>query len=310
MPLSRANSVSKDRKGTGFSVAQLQRIAADASWCISTEEIAVQSEDSSVTTEAASTELISTKRVRSARRDLLELAVGYTLIMATIWTANPAQRVLYWLAFAWIIMTSWASREGWTKLGLGSKGLLQSLWVVGVALVLSAGAVFIAWRMHTLHRLHGPTPLLLHGWGYIVWSVMQQFILQSYFLLRLLRLMPGKVVPVIAATVIFALAHLPNPILTPITLIWGAIACVLFLRYRNIYTLGVAHGIMGLCVAVTVPNALHRHMRVGLGYLRYHSHVNDRLPSNLQYFPGHRSQSDHKVSTDAWVIAEAATRRS
>ena len=263
-----------------------------------------------MTAEALSRGFIGTNRTRSTQRDLLELAVGYTLIMATIWTANPAQRVLYWLAFAWIIVTSWASHEGWTGLGLGSKGLLQSLWVVGVALVLSAGAVLIAWRMHTLHRLHGPTPLLLHGWGYIIWSIMQQFILQSYFLLRLLRLLPGKVAPVIAATVIFALAHLPNPILTPITLVWGAIACVLFLRYRNVYTLGVAHGIMGLCVAVTVPNSLHRHMRVGLGYLHYHTRVHDRLPSNLQDPAGYRSQSDHSVSTEAWVIAEAPTRRS
>jgi hypothetical protein len=207
----------------------------------------------------------------------LELAVGYTLIMATIWTVNPTQRVLYWLAFAWIIATSWARRDGWTALGLGRKGLVQSFWVVGVALALSAGAIFIAWRTHTLHRLHGPTPIFLHGWGYIVWSIMQQFLLQSYFLLRLLRLLPGKAAPIIAATGIFALAHLPNPILTPITLIWGAISCILFLRYRNVYTLGLAHGIMGLCIAVTVPNSLHHHMRVGLGYLRYHPRMQDRV---------------------------------
>jgi hypothetical protein len=263
-----------------------------------------------VTAEAESTGLISTKRTRSAHRDLLELAVGYTLIMATLWTANPTQRVLYWLAFAWIATTSWATREGWTGLGLGSKGLLKSLWVVGAALVLSAVAIFIAMRTHTLHRLHGATPLLLHGWGYIVWSIMQQFILQSYFLLRLLRLLPGKAAPVIVAAVIFALAHLPNPILTPITLVWGAVACVLFLRYRNIYTLGVAHGILGLCVAVTVPNALHRHMRVGLGYLHYHPRGQERRPAPRQNTPAYRSQSDHSVSTDAWVIADAPTRRS
>ena len=263
----------------------------------------------SVAVEAASTGLTSRTQARSTRRDLLELAVGYILIMATIWTANPAQRAFYWLAFAWIVATSWASHEGWTGLGLGSKGLLQSLWVVGVALVLSSGAICIAWRTHTLHRLHGPTPLLLHGWGYIIWSVMQQFILQSYFLLRLLRLLPGKLAPVIVAAAIFALAHLPNPILTPITLIWGVIACVLFLRYWNIYTLGLAHGIMGLCVAVTVPNSLHHHMRVGLGYLRYHSRVQDRRQINRQDTADHRSQRDHRVSTDAWVIAEAPTRR-
>lgn len=259
-----------------------------------------------MTAEAVPTGLDTANQPRSARRDLLELAVGYCLIMATIWTANPAQRVLYWLAFAWIVANSWRSRVGWTGLGLGRKGLLQSLWIVGVALLLSACAIFIASRAHTLHPLHGPAPILLHGWGYIVWSIMQQFLLQSYFLLRLLRLLPGKIAPILVAAGIFSLAHLPNPILTPITLVWGIIACVLFLRYRNIYTLGIAHGIMGLCIAVTVPNSLHRHMRVGLGYLRYHPRGQyRRIASN-----GYRSQSDQSVSTDAWVIADAPTRRS
>ena len=81
--------------------------------------------------------ILMTNQTRSARRDLLELAIGYTLIIATVWTTNPTQRVLYWLAFAWIIATTWASREGWTALGLGRKGLLQSLWIVGAALLLS-----------------------------------------------------------------------------------------------------------------------------------------------------------------------------
>jgi hypothetical protein len=135
---------------------------------------------------------------------------------------------------------------------------------------------------------------------------MQQFLLQSYFLLRLLRLLPGKAAPVVAATGIFALAHLPNPILTPITLVWGAVSCILFLRYRNIYALGVAHGILGLCVAVTVPNSLHHHMRVGLGYLRYHPRGQDLRRAEHD----HRSQSDQSVSTEAWVMADAPTLRS
>jgi hypothetical protein len=231
-----------------------------------------------VTSEVLSAGPVTTNQPRSAQRDLLDLIVGYGLILATVWTANPTQRVLYWLAFAWIVATTWARHDGWTALGLGRKGLIQSLWIVPVALVLSAFAIFIAWRTQTLHRLHGPTPILLHGWGYIVWSLMQQFLLQSYFLLRFLRLLPGKAAPIIAATGIFALAHLPNPILTPITLLWGAISCLLFLRYRNIYALGIAHGILGLSLAVTVPNSLHHHMRVGLGYLRYHQHAPSANP--------------------------------
>ncbi len=233
-------------------------------------------------------------QARSARRDLVELAIAYALILATIWTANPTQRVLYWLAFAWILATSWMRREGWKTLGLGTTGLLQSLWIVAVALLGTGMAVFLASQTHTLHRLHGPTPLLVHIWGYLVWALMQQFILQSYFLLRLLRLLPGKALPIAVASVMFGLAHLPNPVLTPITLIWGVISCVLFLRYRNIYTLGLAHGILGLCVAVTVPNSLHHHMRVGRGYYRYHplgqnrrgTHLGHGFPHSLQSWKG------------------------
>jgi membrane protease YdiL (CAAX protease family) len=168
------------------------------------------------------------------------------------------------------------------------------LWVVVVAAILAGLAVYTAGRMQTLHPLHGPTPVLAHVWGYLIWSVMQEFLLQIYFLLRLMRLLPGKVAPVLAAAGFFSLAHLPNPVLTPITLLWGIAACLVFLRYRNIYALGIAHGILGLCVAVIVPDSLQHHMRVGIGYYRYHPQRNHR---------------DHMVSTDAWVIADAPTRR-
>jgi hypothetical protein len=129
-------------------------------------------------------------------------------------------------------------------------------------------------------------------------------LLQIYFLLRLLRLLPGKVAPVVAAAGLFSLAHLPNPVLTPITLLWGITACVLFLRYRNIYALGIAHGILGLCVAVIVPESIQHHMRVGIGYYRYHPREHHRYPVD------HRNQMDQRVSTDAWVMADAPTRRS
>ena len=60
----------------------------------------------------------------------------------------------------------------------------------------------------------------------------------------------------------------------------------------------MAHAIFGIAVAITFPAATIHNMRVGLGYLRY------RTPRHLQ-----RNQSDHKVSTVAWVSALAPTRR-
>ena len=67
----------------------------------------------------------------------------------------------------------------------------------------------------------------------------------------------------------FSLAHLPNPILTVITIFWGLASCLYFLRYRNLYALVVAHTILGIAVAISVPGPVIHNMRVGLGYLTY-----------------------------------------
>jgi membrane protease YdiL (CAAX protease family) len=75
---------------------------------------------------------------------------------------------------------------------------------------------------------------------------------------------------------LFAIAHIPNPVLTVATFIWGFCCCLLFLRYRNVYTIGIAHGILGICFAITVPDRFHHHMRVGLGYLHYHQRLSAR----------------------------------
>jgi membrane protease YdiL (CAAX protease family) len=76
----------------------------------------------------------------------------------------------------------------------------------------------------------------------------------------------------LAAAVIFSLAHLPNPILTVVTFVWGLLACLIFLSYRNLYVLAVAHAILGITVAMSVPGPVIRNMRVGLGYLKYDPH--------------------------------------
>jgi len=82
-------------------------------------------------------------------------------------------------------------------------------------------------------------------------------------------LLPGARSAAAAAAIIFAIAHLPNPILTSVTLLWGFAACVVFLRYRNLYPLALAHAILGITLAISVPGPVVRNMRVGLGYLTY-----------------------------------------
>ena len=119
---------------------------------------------------------MATGENQSPTRDLVEFCVAYGLILATIWTLNPWQRWFYWIAIAWVVVTTCLHRPTWKALGLGLAGLRRSLWVVVVAALLAGVAVCTAYRMHSLHPLHGPTPLLSHIWGYLIWSVMQQFL--------------------------------------------------------------------------------------------------------------------------------------
>jgi len=68
----------------------------------------------------------------------------------------------------------------------------------------------------------------------------------------------------------FSAAHLPSLVLTVASLPWGIAACTLLLRYRNLYALGLVHGILGLCIAISVPDVVTHRMMVRLGYLQYH----------------------------------------
>jgi hypothetical protein len=43
----------------------------------------------------------------------------------------------------------------------------------------------------------------------------------------------------------------------------------MFRRYRSIYPIGIVHGVLGLTIALTMPDSLLHHMRVGIGYLQY-----------------------------------------
>lgn len=205
------------------------------------------------------------------RRPLLELSTGYGLILATIWSPRPYQQWLYAIAVAWIALTTTVSFPGWNALGFRRGGFLQSLWVPFVAAVMAACAVFVAIHTHTLRQ-----PISARGWvmtfgGYAVWSFVQQFLLQSYFLFRFQQLLPRREIAAVAAAGIFAAAHLPNPILTSFTFLWGLLACFAFLRWRNVFPLAMAHAILGITVAITIPGPVVRNMRVGLGYLRYHA---------------------------------------
>lgn len=222
--------------------------------------------------EGRETQRLPWVRQNSRRRDVVELVVGYALILTGLWMPRGPDAWFYWAALGWVAATTALRFPGWTAMGLREKGLLPSLWIVAAALGLTAAGLAAGGLFHSVHQSVALGAVTRRYWTYAVWALVQEFLLLDFFLLRLCRVLPGSAVAVGVLAVLFAVVHIPNPVLVPLVLLWGIIAGALFLRYRNLYTLALAHAILGICVAIAVPAAADHQMRVGLGYLTYRPH--------------------------------------
>lgn len=195
--------------------------------------------------------------------------MGFGGIVAILWMPTHLQLFFGPIALLAPLVLVLLHPPSLNELGLGWRGFVSSWWIVPAAVGLSILSIVTAQNLGTFHTIYEPG--FSHVGGYVLWTLYQQFLLQDYFMPRLRQLLSGNAA-IGAAAVLFAVAHLPNLPLTMATLVWGAISCALFQRYRNLYLLGLTQGLLGLCFAVCVPDAMHHHMRVGLGYWRYPQH--------------------------------------
>lgn len=205
----------------------------------------------------------------SKQRDFFEVSFVFALLLLVLWTPMPWQIPLWGTALAGMLALTRMRFDGMEPMGLCIGNFRSAMWAVGLVCLLAVAAVALAFWLRTLHLPPSPTRFFAHYGAYAIWALIQQLGLQCFFLSRLLRLMPDTLSAVSVAAGMFAIAHLPSPILVIATLIWGFVACMLFLRYRNIYLLAISHAILGIVLGITIPPQLDHEMLVGRRYLTY-----------------------------------------
>jgi membrane protease YdiL (CAAX protease family) len=208
----------------------------------------------------------SVRNLASGLADWLQVGLVFTLIVAAVWT-HPG-RVNAGVILSAALCTLWfTARGGYSvrELGLARpvSGAILML-VCGAALAIALLAVGSA--LKSLGPSH-PVPWN-RAWQYAIWALAQEFILQSFFYVRLDSLLGGRRA-VWAAAFLFAATHIPSPLLTLLSFGGGLLFCEMFRRYRNIFPLGLVHAALGLTIAASLPDSLLHHMRVGVGYLSY-----------------------------------------
>jgi membrane protease YdiL (CAAX protease family) len=213
-----------------------------------------------------SSDLTGTQLINRERWKLwLQLTVGYAFLEAALWSdPGPAAVFCSLLTVVTVLLFAFDRHYSRQEMGLGIPSLDSIRWTFSLGL-LAAALLPLAATLTGANALPTHAMPLRTAVQYSLWAFVQQFILQSFFFVRLETLL-GSRKAVFATTALFALAHLPNTILTVVTIFAGLFFCELFRRYRNIFPLGAVHALLGLTMAASFSDSLLRHMRVGMGY--------------------------------------------
>ncbi len=139
--------------------------------------------------------------------------------------------------------------------GLGA----ATLFTIPLALVLvAAGAA--AGTLHDRRDFLGTLGVL------VLWGGAQQWILQTV-ILREAQGATGRWRGVIVAALLFASVHLPNPMLSTVTLAGALGWCAIYDRYPNIIPLALSHAFGTLAILYAFDDRITGGLRIGHAFL-------------------------------------------
>jgi len=147
---------------------------------------------------------------------------------------------------------------------------LHSKTYLGDALVLAFALTSLIVHRVNLKSLAPPVLLALAvfpipGGAYLSWCLLQQVLLQHLIYLRVRSTLGPTWTASILTGALFAIAHLPNPVLVPATFVWGIVSTRIFERHTSIIVLGVAQTLLSGMLLWLTPLALNHRFRVGPG---------------------------------------------
>ena len=168
---------------------------------------------------------------------------------------------------AFVIASHIAHRDSLRGLGLTFDGMRQNARIIlPLALIVIGPALAYGLAAGSIRPQLNEYPELRYFGGYLVWCVFQQYLTQSYFHNRILRIVENRHTSSAITALLFGAAHIPNLVLMAATTLGGFVFAKVFARHRNIWPLALVQAVGGALLAALVPAAIIHHMRVGPGY--------------------------------------------
>ena len=213
----------------------------------------------------------------------LELMIYCGLFFFSIWIVpflfsheiSLPHLISFVLGFSFFIVSSFIRQDGLKDLGIRLDNIYQSgrecVITIFILTIIIALVIFLRFDSFPLDEIfnHSFTYYLKKFFKHALSGIGQQFFLQSVVLIRMNQIFRNKSTSLLSASMLFSLAHSPNIRLMISTFLFGLICCILFLRNRNIFVLGMMHGI-GHMVAGVVFSAF---LASGLYYYDFSNRV-------------------------------------
>jgi hypothetical protein len=199
-----------------------------------------------------------------------------TNLFFRVWQQKDFVRAILVAFFAcFFALSFFVRRDSLKELGIRFDNIWESgrECLVALCFLLFIAAAIVLAYPHTFsfdkYIDRGFIDFLIELSSCALWGIIQQFLLQSIVFVRALQIFKRQSIAVVTAAILFSLAHAPNLRLMILTLVFGFLCCLLFVRNRNIVTLGIMHGVVHKVLGMLFSGLLIS----GLGYYDFNMRV-------------------------------------